>query len=389
MSRLEEASALWVRCAAPTSPPISLRARLNTHTQEGLRQGFEALSPWMSAPALQVGLLQVAYPPHLLTAEASALHSAFQRAHPRCSTYLPLCLPGPHSEGLRVWSTPHDCRGCLFREGGRCDGLGLDDNNALNNALNNPPSDPLSSHEATGGALIDPWGEAQGEVSREVAREALNDLAQGRESNVKLWLNAARPLAYWAPSAALRAELHALMERLGCAVLWDVGAGNGLIGHALCPSSAQLVSIEPVPIYASPPQALAWRDTAERALSAARSGELPRPDALLISWPSPGRSYRALFEQLHPQLIIRAYDLAGFCGVRRGYYMVEWAEGAGFRWWEARDAHGEYDDATPPTGYQLHSTREVESLYDVRLGLKEGERQGRLSVYTRSCVTSS
>ena len=114
----------WARCEPPRSPPSSLRAWLSFETTLGLQRGLEALSPLCLAPELNQALLQVIYRPELLSLSVARLHSQFQAAHPRCSTYLPLCLPLPQTEALRRWASPEDCGACIFLEGGRCDGLG-------------------------------------------------------------------------------------------------------------------------------------------------------------------------------------------------------------------------------------------------------------------------
>jgi hypothetical protein len=354
-------------------PTASIRARVRFTTEGGLARALALLSPHMSAPTLRQGLLQVIYTPAQLTEGAARLHAAFRDAHPRCSTYLPLCLPGPHSEGVREWSTPSDCAGCIYRQGGRCDGLG---------------------GEAGGAAE---WGGEAG--GGEVALTPLDegprvDTAASEAPLTEALLGGARPRAYWAPPLALREGIREALRAYGCRALWDVGAGSGAVGALLCPPELTLVSVEPLQGYA-PRAPLRPHHTwcaraAEEALSLCEAGALPRPDALLISWPPPGVSFRALIESCRPQVIVRAYDEAGFCGVRAGYRWVEVFEGAGGEVWAEWSAHAEveggWDDAEPPAGYErVLGPVEVVSLYDWRRGVRGGGgvREGRVVVFGR------
>ena len=346
-----------------TAPITALRARVSFRTEEGLARALDLLSPHMRAPALRQGLLQVVYRPAQLTEGAARLHAAFRHAHPRCSTYLPLCLPGPHSDGAREWSTPEDCAGCIYRRGGRCDGLG---------------GDEAGGDAASGG------GAAGALALLTLDERPCPPLAAPAPPPPEELLSGARPRAYWAPSAALTAEVWALLRAEGCEALWDVGAGSGLIGRLLCPPEVTLVSVEPLAGYA-PRAPLGARHiwstaTAAEALAACAAGLLPRPAALLISWPPPGESFRALLEALRPRVVVRAYDAAGFCGVRGGYRWVEVSEGEGgevrARWAGHAEAEGGWDDAAPPLGCRVAlGPVGVVSLYDWRRG---GGGEGRV-----------
>ncbi|MBM4292227.1 MAG: hypothetical protein FJ138_12980 [Deltaproteobacteria bacterium] len=346
-----------------STPITALRARVSFRTEGGLARALDLLSPHMRAPALRQGLLQVVYRPGQLTEGAARLHAAFRDAHPRCSTYLPLCLPGPHSEGAREWSTPEDCAGCIYRRGGRCDGLGGDEAGAGGEAAG-----------AAGALALLTLDERPCPPPAAPAPPPPEDLLSG-----------ARPRAYWAPSAALTAEVWALLRAEGCGAMWDVGAGSGLLGRLLCPPEVTLVSVEPLPGYA-PRAPLGARHiwstaTAAEALAAHAAGLLPRPDALLLSWSPPGVSFRELVEALRPRVVVRAYDAAGFCGVRGGYRWVEVAEeeggGARARWAGHAEAEGGWDDAAPPSGCRVAlGPVEVVSLYDWRRG--GAGREGRV-----------
>lgn len=341
---------------SPRDPPSplslrSLRAWLSFETTEGLKRGLQALSPLCSAPQLSQALLQVIYRPELLSEEASALHASFQSAHPRCSTYLPLCLPGPHSEGLRAWSSPERCEGCFFREGERCDGLS-----------------PLHRH------LSGPSAQAELRLAlRDSSVDALDDRG---------WFQG-QPVAYWRPTEPLRAQIMSMITAFGCETFWDVGAGNGALGALLCPPRCTLVSVEPLEVYSLPERALKCHMSAQEALKATLSGALPTPDVLLISWPPPTCSFRALIERLSPKLVIRACDLAGFCGARQGHWALWWREGHAPQWWAPRDCQGGYDDLTPPAGYERLLSQEVESLYDTRRDPTHAARQGIVVVHGR------
>ena len=346
----------WSRCAEPHEPLSSLRVWLFFESLSGLERSLDELSQHLKAqPQLRRALLQVAYRPELLSAEAGALHEAFMRAHPSCSSYLPLCLPGAHSEGLRAWASPESCGACLYREAGSCAGLG-------------PHSEAPQGLRAAG-ALRDPYHEASAELS------AALDTAP--------WFTDP-PLAYWRPNAELCDWLAAQLSLQRCQTFWDIGAGNGALGDQLCPESLSLVSVEPLSIYRLPPRATVMRAGASEALAAATAGELPKPDCMLISWPPPTRSFRALVDELEPRLVIRAFDRDGFCGARSDHRALILCEGSPSAWWRASDCERGYDERRPQPGYELLLSAEVESLYDARQGLAHSERQGLIHVYQRA-----
>lgn len=355
----------WTQCALPRiQDTTSLRIWISFQSVKGLQQAFEAISEYCQAPQLAQAILQVNYQLSSLSSQAYQLHSTFQQAHPKCSTYLPLCLPNAHNEELRLWTSPEHCEACIFREGQRCGGL--------NSFVRSHSSKHASSKDPS--ALIDPWRNSTQDV----------DLQMDRDQ----WFGEP-PFAYWYPNQDFIDKIHNLITNNGCKSFWDLGAGNGVLGALLCPSSCTLVSIEPLTHYRLPPQALAWRGTALDALDAMHAKKIPRPDVLFISWPSPTISFKAEIRVLLPQFIIRATDLAGFCGARNGHYALWWSEGQPLQCWRPSDCITGYDDLTPLEGYELIFSQEVDSLYDARAANRSVNKQGIVSIFQKSDLKNS
>ena len=105
----------------PTSRVKVLRAQVSFKRVDELQESLDALSALLDVMRPAVTLLQVRYQVDTLSREARMIHEAFAARHPEVSTYLPLCLPSSPLGPLIAATTPNDCAGCMFREGGRCD----------------------------------------------------------------------------------------------------------------------------------------------------------------------------------------------------------------------------------------------------------------------------
>ena len=298
----------------------------------------------------EITLLQVVYRSDTLTSEARTYHTRFAKQFPRVSTYFPLCLPPSPLGELARWATPDHCEGCLFREGGRCDGLGEEE---------------VSLVEWGGGALRSTWTGFE------------DQLAFSHDP----------PLCYWWPEEHHLELMVNQLKAESCQHLWDLGGGNGYLGSILAGLVPHLdvTCVDPVAaIYPHRPEVRQCSQTAEEALNEVLIGHRNAPDALCISWPSPGRSFRSLIETLSPRILIRATDLEGVCGVRHGQYslILTPKEAIWLRLREAGKSHERrWDDLEAPKGYRESGRLTTWTYRDFRL--KSRTPTGVLVTFTR------
>ncbi len=336
------------------------------HPQE-LERALESLKQIIQRNALQLCLLQVKYKPTTLTAEARALHEAFARDYSEVSTYLPLCLP-PSPLGDQVqWSSPEACEQCIFFEARRCGGLTGEEWSSA----------PQARGELAGGALSPTWPSEW-------------PLAFSRDD-----IMGDPPVCYWWPSPPLMKRMGGLLGAYNISQLWDIGGGNGFLSWLFKRSCATLnesLNVDPVAeIYPQPEGVLSLPVTAEEGLARIRSGQLTSPDAVLVSWPTMGESYREILRELNPRVIIRATDEEGVCGVRRGHraLVIKGGSASVFALAESMESiQGEdplrlttYDDLEPPLGYQLILSESVWGYRDVKRGLTSPS--GRVVVFAQ------
>jgi hypothetical protein len=294
---------VFIQTAAPEERELdeltALRAQVSFKDPAELERHLELLSPYFKAPHLVEGLLRVEYTPTTLSPQAGRLHRDFMATHLSCSSYLPLCVPEVHAQDVSAWATPSRCLECLFHESGRCDGLGGESADRAR-----APDDRF--------AVRPSW-----------PPQPMSDAFES-----------AQPLAYWRPSSADLSRIKRALNINRCRSIWDIGGGNGFFSwclqHFVGISS---LCVEPIARYQNPEVSWFHGDD-DAALKALVAGTLEPPDALFISWPSPGRGYQQLIEMIKPKVIIRAYDRAGFCGARRGYRSVL-AQGGRLLWWRA------------------------------------------------------
>lgn len=339
--------------------------RVSVHFDElaQLEKSLEGLSAWLTERTPAVTLLRVNYPVHALSAEARALHHHFTRRHPEVSTYIPLCLPPSPLGAMSRWTTPENCGGCLFREGERCGGLGRPRGALIDevDAEVEREPDPLVR---SGGALCDMWDD-----------HALID-----SGVAKTLMSADPPLCYWWPQSEHLESITEALTRCQVSSLWDLGGGNGYLAWLISQTCHhqevdldEVLWIDPVAsIYPDRHGVTKWPHTAEHALEHVQSGDLAPADALLISWPSPGRSFARLITALNPKLIIRATDAEGVCGVRHGHRALE-LYGDEAQWYDLSasfvEDEGElhrWDDLSPPPGYMLLDTHTAWTYRDLR-----------------------
>lgn len=368
-----------------------LRVHLRFDEPDELAQSFNALSGLLKRVTPAVTLLRVHYTPRSLTSEARATHEAFREAHPEVSTYLPLCLPPSPLGELSRWATPDQCATCIFREGERCGGLGDAADLSHDEASDPPLRGSTALREHSGGALNATWS------------IELHD-QRTLEPPINLF-TASQPLSYWWPQASrLRLITDALSE-LKVKRLWDIGGGNGYLAWLIHMASQrhndqliEMTCVDPVAThYPSYPQVTQRAESAEQTLIAVRRGELSPPDALLISWPSPGRSYAQVIDELKPRLIIRATDSLGVCGVRRGHYTLE-IDHKRSRWYELTESRLStssespsnipWDDLDPPSGYEVRDSVSVLTYRDLRTDQRStassrARGSGRLMLFQR------
>lgn len=360
-SSLGDSHSIWTVEARSPLPQLSselsqrspkvLRLRAHFDTARELHCIFSSLAEALTQWTPPITLLQVVYRPETLTPQARRLHFDFAQRHPRVSTYLPLCLPPSPLGQLVEYATPDQCSSCLFREGGRCDGLGGDE--------------PSLWIERAGGALRPDWS---GDEGREAFQED-------------------PPLCYWWPEDHIIIKLREQISRSGCLRIWDIGGGNAYLlsrlGEGL--EGVELICLDPVAeVYPKRDHILQLSYTAEEALAQVERGQLDPPDALCISWPSSGLSFQSLIHALRPKILIRATDSDGVCGVRRGHYSAQLTaeEITWFRLAEAITPRGAlWDDMNPPMGYQVCLEERVWTYRDLRA------REGSSATGLLSCFT--
>jgi hypothetical protein len=120
--------------------------------------------------------------------------------------------------------------------------------------------------------------------------------------------------------------------------------------------------------------------TLEDLLSVSKSScTLPTPDALFISWPTPGRSDLKLIEHFKPKVVIQAYDQAGICGIRKTSYGLE-IKDQNWTWWGwGNDPHHDDLDFDPQRPYTR--TWSVRSYRDLHSPLVHP--QGQLTIHSQ------
>ncbi len=293
-------------------PPRRLRALwavLDFDDPRELEAGLEALSAHLPGGLTR---LLLRYRAETLSRRAVAAHRGFLEAHPQISSLVPLCAPDRPAD-LRAAATPEDCRGCLYFEGGACQGMGWH----------------LSARR---GGTLRPF---EGDLPALAALDFAAD----------------EPPAYWRPTRADVAAIGAAVRAVG-ARLWDVGGANGFLAGLLARDEGLAVSVlDPVP-FPSPTGVERVQAGAEALPAAAR--------AVLVSWPPVGEGFREALARVQPELIIYALDGAGFCGRRPGFAGVH-ARGPMLQWYGY--AHSDFA-AWPGRPVQLR--RKVLAYADLR-----------------------
>ena len=372
-----EGASLYTRPSPKPEEIKALRIRLHATTPVLFHQMLERLTPFLKSPSLQQALIQIQYYPHQVTPEYAQIHQKFKEQwthithtqinQPQISTYLPLCFESIHGPSISQWATPKNCTQCIYRQANVCQGLGQ-------TPLHIPSSpDPLQNHPLSSFSYLE---EIQSPLQKSWSTHpTLKDFQKDP------------PLAYWIPQAEHLSAIQGAFQANHVKTIWDLGGGNGFLAWCLAqwgfssfnPIEHQIVIIDPLSVYETPSLTHRWQGITEEFLHDLPSSfPFNPPDAFLISWPNPGRSESLLIEKYQPKVIIRAYDDAGVCGIRRASYGLEIQDQNWIWWGWGNDPLYDDLDFDPQRPY-IH-TWSTMSYRDCQSPLSQV--QGRLSLFS-------